>query len=114
MGKTKKQVFDIVQDRVWKKLKGWEKKCLSKVGKEVLIKSIAQSIPTFIMDCFLLPKSLWQHIEALINRFYWGSRDGERKIHWVRWYKLCEPKQDGGLGFRNFEAFNLSLQAKQG
>lgn len=38
----------------------------------------------------------------------------ERRIHWMSWEKLCIPKIDGGLGFRNLYAFHLSLLAKQG
>lgn len=37
----------------------------------------------------------------------------ERKIHWLSWNKLCQPKAEGGLGFRNLYAFNLALLAKQ-
>ena len=114
VGRSKRQVFDFIQERVWKKLKGWKETMLSQAGQEVLIKSVAQAIPTYIMGCFLIPQGLCDHIESLISRFWWGSKNGERKIHWVKWSKLCDKKVEGGMGFRNFRAFNLSILAKQG
>jgi hypothetical protein len=35
-GRSKKEVFAFVQDMIWKKVKGWKEKCLSKAGKETL------------------------------------------------------------------------------
>ena len=66
------------------------------------------------MGCFLLPVGLCEHIEALITRLWWGGKNGERKIHWTHWSKLCDPKKEGGMGFRNFRSFNLAILAKQG
>ena len=42
---SKKQIFQFVEERMWKKFKGWKEKALSKVGREILIKSVVQAIP---------------------------------------------------------------------
>ncbi|XP_057439486.1 uncharacterized mitochondrial protein AtMg00310-like [Lotus japonicus] len=44
----------------------------------------------------------------MISRFWWGSKQGERKILWINWNALCQPKYDGGMGFRGFKAWRLS------
>ena len=35
-------------------------------------------------------------------------------MHWRAWDKLCQPKSEGGMGFRHLFAFNLAMLAKQG
>jgi hypothetical protein len=48
VGRSKSQVFQYIQDKVWKKLKGWKEKHLSFSGRSTLIKAVAQAIPTYI------------------------------------------------------------------
>lgn len=87
---------------------------MSNAGKEVLLKAVIQSIPTYVMSCFELPKQLCWDIHQCMARFWWGTKSNEKKIHWMAWEKLCSPKAEGGLGFRNLNTFNQALLAKQG
>ncbi|KAK6117950.1 hypothetical protein DH2020_048313 [Rehmannia glutinosa] len=96
VGRSKKECFAQLRDRVWNRLQGYNEKLLSRAGKEILVKSAVQAIPTFAMSCFLLPKTLLKEIESLIAAFWWGSK-GQDKIHWVSWGRLCDSKRDGDL-----------------
>jgi hypothetical protein len=113
-GRSKSQMFNYLQERIWKKLKGWKEKNLSFAGRETLIKAVAQAIPTYIMSSFLIPIGVCEQLERMICRFWWGSTSDHKKIHWVKWQKLCNHKKKGGMGFRNLRAFNEALLAKQG
>ena len=107
-------MFAEVKDRVAKKLNGWKGKLISIGGREILIKAVAQAVPTYTMSCFQLPKTLCQDLENMMRSFWWGQKDKENKIAWVSWRKMCRSKLHGGMSFRNIQAFNLAMLAKQG
>ena len=98
---------------MWKKLQGWKEKLISQVGREVLIKFFIQAIPTYTTSCFKLPKGLIKELEVLISKFWWGHNRDSRKVHWVKWERLCKAKEVGGMGFKEIEKFNETLLAKQ-
>jgi hypothetical protein len=112
-GRSKDQDFNFIMDRIRKKLKGWKERSMSFEGRSILIKAVAQAIPTYIMSCFLLPKGLCDRIERAVCSFWWGGSDIKSKVHWTKKSNLFKSKQSEGLGFRNVRDFNLAMLAKQ-
>jgi hypothetical protein len=86
---SKTAAFLFLKEKIQKKLQGWRAKTLSIAGKEVLIKSVIQSIPTYVMSCFEIPKHLCREMHQLMANFWWGDKVNEKKIHWLSWEKLC-------------------------
>ena len=82
VGQEKYHSFAYLKDRVWKKLQGWKGTMLSRGGKEVLIKAVVQSIPTYSMGVFQLPKKLCDKLDAMCAKFWWGQEGEVWKIHW--------------------------------
>lgn len=112
IGRSRKEMFSFVKERVWKKLNGWKENTLSQAGKEVLIKAVVQAIPAYIMSCFKLNKALCNEINAMVRNFWWGQKGEQKRICWRSWNKLCRRKGEGGIGFSDLEAFNWALLAK--
>lgn len=92
VGRDKTKVFAYLKDRIWKRIQGWKEKMLSRAGKEILIKAVAQAIPTFAMACFDITKSIADQISSMIGKFRWNNQEKENKISWE---KLTKPKGEG-------------------
>ncbi|WVZ62142.1 hypothetical protein U9M48_011922 [Paspalum notatum var. saurae] len=68
IGISKKKTFAYLKQRIWCKVQGWQEKMLSKAGKEILIKSVAQAIPTYAMSCFDITKTLCDELSTMAWR----------------------------------------------
>ena len=98
LGQSKKREFEYLKERIWQRIQGWKEKLLSKAGKEILIKAVAQAIPTYAMSCFDLTKSLCEEISKLICRYWWSQQQDENKCHWISWEHMTKAKCEGAWG----------------
>jgi hypothetical protein len=114
IGRKKKEVFSYIKDRVWKRINSWRGRALSRAGKEIMIKSVLQAIPSYVMGVYLLPDSTIKDIERMMNSFWWGGGTNNKGIRWLAWERMTISKDQGGMGFRDLHAFNLAMIAKQG
>ncbi|XP_019178981.1 PREDICTED: uncharacterized protein LOC109174171 [Ipomoea nil] len=114
VGRNRKFVFSSVEQKLRQRFGSWNKRLLSMAGKEILLKSVAQAMPTYTMSIFLLPVSLCASLERLMNRYWWGKSTTTDGIHWMNWDRMCVPKKYGGMGFKKLHEFNLALLGKQG
>ena len=85
IGKSKVNTFKGVREKIAKRVIGWKEKFISKVGREIPIKNVAQVIPTYIMSIFRLPKHLCNDINSILARYWWGQIPDEKKVHWISW-----------------------------
>nr|ABN08570.1 WW/Rsp5/WWP [Medicago truncatula] len=97
VGRSKSSTFKFIKDRMWSKINSWSSRCLSQAGREILIKSVLQSIPSYLMSTFMLPNSLINEIEKMLNAFWWGHGNGSNR----------------GMCFKSLKAFNMAMLGKQ-
>ena len=64
--RNKKASLNYIKKRIWNKLQSWKENLLSQAGREDLLKSMVQTIPTFDMSCLKLPIGLCHEIKMLI------------------------------------------------
>lgn len=98
-GRSKAEAYTFLVEKAMGKMQGWKNKLISLGGKETLIKSVVQGIPTYAMACFLLPKTLCDKLNALTSNFWWKGNPEDREICWASWESLGKAKENGGMGF---------------
>ncbi|KAA3489989.1 reverse transcriptase [Gossypium australe] len=113
VGRKKTWAFANFVDRFRKRVEGWSLCYLSIGGNEIFIKSVLQAIPLYVMQCFLMLKSLCQKLEGVMNKFWWTNNKTSKGIHWSRWEPLCKPKDASEMVFKNLVLFNKALLAKR-
>ena len=78
-GRSKKREFRAIRERIGSRIHSWGGKLLSFAGKGLLIQTVAQSIPLFVMSCFRLPKVFCHDINMLLAGYWWGDNDRKKE-----------------------------------
>lgn len=83
-------------------------------GRATLVQSVSSTIPSYSMQTMLLPVSVCDRLDRLSRDFLWGDTLEKKKIHLVKWDKVCKSKECGGLGIKKARKQNLALLSKLG
>ena len=115
--------WDLVVNKVAKRLHGWKKTFLSRGGRLTLIQSVLSSLPIYYLSLFKAPSSVIRSMEKLIyylslfkgpssvissleklmRDFFWEGGDLAGGDHVVGWEDVCKSKENRGLDIGNLE-----------
>ena len=69
MSGASSQDYNFILDRVKQKLAGWKANLLSLAGRNVLIQASSTAIPSYVMQCTLLPEKILDGIDRVNHNF---------------------------------------------
>ncbi|KAI5352872.1 Hypothetical predicted protein [Prunus dulcis] len=69
-GRSKREAMNFVKERMMSKVEGWKQKLLTQAGCEILIKVMAQAIPTYPMYVFLFLGGLCRELDGILAKFW--------------------------------------------
>lgn len=102
----------VLVEKVKNRLGDWRNKSLSSAGRLQLVISVLSSMHVFWSSVFILPISISKEIEKLLRGFLWCQGDLKHGKAKVSWKCICLPKEEGGLGLRRLDVWNMTLMSK--
>jgi len=109
-----KENWKCLLKKLEKRLNIWSHRCLSHVGRLVLVKSMLESIPVYWMSLSWIPKGILEAARKLTFRFLWSGKKESHVTPWVHWERIDVPKALRGWGLKNTFLFSKALVEKGG
>jgi len=104
--------WDPVLNTIKSRLTRWHNRFLSFGGRLVLLKFALTSLHVYALSFFKALSGIISSIESIFNYFFGGGSEDNRKISWIAWSSISLRKEDGGLGVRKLNEFNIALLEK--
>ncbi|XP_026428320.1 uncharacterized protein LOC113324214 [Papaver somniferum] len=111
-GRVKSNTVWPMMEMMESYLEAWKGRLLSFHDRLVLIKSVLCSIPIYNMAVYKWPSSIIKICERIIRNVLWTGDSEERKYDTLKWSKVCNPYNEGGLGIRRLMVTNKALLMK--
>ncbi|MBA0826247.1 hypothetical protein Goarm_011118 [Gossypium armourianum] len=80
VSRKKSLAFTNIINRCTSTINSWSKRLISSEGKEVFIKAIIQSIPTYVFSVFLAPKGIIEDLHSKMGRLWWTNNENTHKF----------------------------------
>ncbi|WMV36832.1 hypothetical protein MTR67_030217 [Solanum verrucosum] len=90
------EVWSEVLERSERKLTRWKSQYLSMGGRLTLIKSVMDTLPTYMMSLFPIPGNIEKKINKLRRVFLWQGNKEKLGYNLVKWDEVTLNKIQGG------------------
>jgi hypothetical protein len=108
LGRLRLVHLQSVFDRAAAKMAGWQGQLLNIGGRRELIRTVLDSLPTYLLTALRPPKKFYQGMDKLRKRFLWA---GHQRLHGGK-CKVSRPLSHGGLGMVDLERFGRALRLR--
>ncbi|KAK8366092.1 hypothetical protein V6Z11_A02G098600 [Gossypium hirsutum] len=88
VGKKNFLPFHSILNHFLCRINSWSERLLSYGGKEVFIKSIFQSLPTYALSIFLALRGTIEEMQSKLLRMWWACKDKNRRWAILAWDKV--------------------------
>ncbi|XP_026433772.1 uncharacterized protein LOC113331256 [Papaver somniferum] len=104
--KSKIQAFNLCVYKLKFRFAGW-KTNLSTAGKMTVIQSVTSTSSIYQMNCFKIPKTTCNEINAIQRDFFWNKeQDKSEGLYYFAWDGVNKPKELGGLANNLIASWN--------
>lgn len=106
------EIWNGIIEKFEKRLASWQMQYLSMGGRLVLINSVLDSIPTYYMSLFPMPGKILNQLDKIRRNFLCKGNRNSHGLHLIKWNKVKQPKNKGGLGIGDLASHNKCLLMK--
>lgn len=92
-------IWSGVLKKCEKRLARWKSQYLSLGGRLVLINSVLDALPTYMMSLFPIPAKIEKRMDFLRRNFLWQGNKVRRGFHLVKWKTVTLRKKQGGVAW---------------
>eukprot|EP00253_Pinus_taeda_P016658 PITA_16658 len=93
-------------------LSSWTHRSLNMANRLVLVKSVLQTMLTYMLSSLAAPKTMYKSIRNIQRSFLWNGDSKKHKWALLKWTDICKPKLAGGLGLRDHEILSKAIAMK--
>ena len=102
----------ILVDKIRARVHIWASRNLSFAGRATLINSVIFGMFNYWASMFLIPQNVLDKITTVCRNYLWGGKEEYTRAPHISWANACRDKKYGGIGIKEFTAWNKATIAK--